>query len=54
MNLFAVCPSETLTTIEYQGEALENANINIEVFKTMGVAAKALKQTHNNMNISKY
>ncbi|XP_054160444.1 charged multivesicular body protein 4b-like [Oppia nitens] len=43
----------TLTTIEYQREALENANTNTEVLKIMGVAAKALKQTHNNMDIDK-
>jgi len=41
----------TLTTIEYQREALENANTNTEVLKIMGFAAKALKQTHNNMDI---
>jgi len=43
----------TLTTIEYQREALENANTNTEVLKIMGHAAKALKQTHNNMDIDK-
>jgi len=43
----------TLTTIEYQREALENANTNTEVLKIMGYAAKALKQTHNNMDIDK-
>ena len=43
----------TLTTIEYQREALENANTNTEVLKIMGHAAKALKQTHNNMDIEK-
>jgi len=43
----------TLTTIEYQREALENANTNTEVLKIMGVAAKALKSTHNNMDIDK-
>jgi charged multivesicular body protein 4 len=43
----------TLTTIEYQREALENANTNTEVLKIMGFAAKALKQTHNNMDIDK-
>ncbi|XP_013775871.1 charged multivesicular body protein 4b-like [Limulus polyphemus] len=36
----------TLTTIEFQREALENANTNTEVLKVMGVAAKALKNTH--------
>lgn len=43
----------TLTTIEYQREALENANTNNEVLKIMGTAAKALKQSHNNMDIDK-
>ncbi|RWS06490.1 charged multivesicular body protein 4b-like protein [Dinothrombium tinctorium] len=41
----------TTTTIEYQREALENANTNAEVLKIMGFAAKALKQSHNNMDI---
>lgn len=36
----------TLTTIEYQREALENANTNTEVLKIMGYAAKALKNAH--------
>ncbi|GIY16829.1 charged multivesicular body protein 4b [Caerostris extrusa] len=36
----------TLTTIEYQREALENANTNTEVLKIMGLAAKALKNAH--------
>jgi len=43
----------TLTTIEYQREALENANTNTEVLKIMGVAAQALKGAHNNMDIDK-
>lgn len=37
----------TLTTIEYQREALENANTNTEILKVMGDAAKALKGTHD-------
>jgi len=36
----------TLSTIEFQREALENANTNTEVLKTMGYAAKALKSAH--------
>ena len=36
----------TLTTIEFQREALENANTNTEVLKIMGYAAKALKNAH--------
>lgn len=43
----------TLTTIEYQREALENANTNTEVLKIMGSAAKALKVAHNDMDIDK-
>lgn len=36
----------TLSTIEYQREALENANTNTEVLKNMGMAAKAMKHEH--------
>ena len=43
----------TLSTIEFQREALENANTNTEVLKIMGVAAKALKTAHQNMYVSK-
>uniref|UniRef100_A0A8C6T866 Charged multivesicular body protein 4b n=1 Tax=Neogobius melanostomus TaxID=47308 RepID=A0A8C6T866_9GOBI len=41
----------TLSTIEFQREALENANTNTEVLKNMGFAAKALKQAHNSMDV---
>lgn len=41
----------TLTTIEFQREALENANTNTEVLKIMGYAAKALKTAHQDMNV---
>ncbi|KAM9342163.1 charged multivesicular body protein 4b-like [Pholidichthys leucotaenia] len=41
----------TLSTIEFQREALENANTNTEVLKNMGFAAKAMKKAHENMNI---
>ena len=41
----------TLTTIEFQKEALENAGTNAEVMKVMGHAAKAMKAAHNNMDI---
>ncbi|XP_055343759.1 charged multivesicular body protein 4b-like [Paramacrobiotus metropolitanus] len=41
----------TLSTIEFQREALENANTNTEVLKIMGVAAKALKSAHQNMDV---
>lgn len=53
MVAFVCFYTGTLTTIEYQREALENANTNTEVLKIMGYAAKALKQTHNNMDIDK-
>lgn len=39
----------TLSTIEFQREALENANTNTEVLKNMGLAAKAMKAAHDNM-----
>jgi charged multivesicular body protein 4 len=39
----------TLSTIEFQREALENANTNAEVLKNMGVAAKALKSAHQQL-----
>ena len=41
----------TLTTIESQREALENANTNAAVLDTMKGAADALKQTHKDMNV---
>jgi len=39
----------TLSTIEFQREALENASTNTEVLRVMGDAAKALKGAHKNM-----
>lgn len=39
----------TLSTIEFQREALENASTNTEVLSVMGQAAKALKAAHNHM-----
>lgn len=39
----------TLSTIEFQREALENASTNTEVLRVMGDAAKALKSAHKNM-----
>lgn len=41
----------TLTTIEFQKEALENANTNAEVMKVMSFASKAMKSAHNNMDL---
>jgi ferritin-like protein len=43
----------TITTLEYQREALENANTNTEVLKTMGVAAKAFKSAHLELDVDK-
>lgn len=41
----------TLSTIEFQREALENASTNTEVLSVMGGAAKALKAAHKNMDV---
>lgn len=43
----------TLSTIEFQREALENASTNTEVLKIMGYAAKALKNAHQDMDVDK-
>uniref|UniRef100_A0A0B6ZCZ9 Uncharacterized protein n=1 Tax=Arion vulgaris TaxID=1028688 RepID=A0A0B6ZCZ9_9EUPU len=43
----------TLSTIEFQREALENATTNTQVLSVMGVAAKALKSAHNNLDVDK-
>nr|XP_020442084.1 charged multivesicular body protein 4c-like [Monopterus albus] len=43
----------TLSTIEFQREALENSHTNTEVLKNMGYAAKAMKHVHENMDIDK-
>jgi len=43
----------TLSTIEFQREALENASTNTEVLSVMGQAAKALKSAHNHMDVDK-
>ena len=39
----------TLSTIEFQREALENASTNTEVLKNMSYAAKALKAAHQQL-----
>ena len=41
----------TLSTIEMQRETLESAANNTEVLKVMGVAAKAMKKAHNNLDV---
>ena len=43
----------TLTTLEFQKDALENAHTNSEVVKVMDVAAKSLKDIQKNMNVDK-
>ena len=41
----------TLSTIEFQREALENANTNTEVLKNMNYAAKTLKSIHQVLDV---
>ncbi|KAG8543053.1 hypothetical protein GDO81_025489 [Engystomops pustulosus] len=43
----------TLSTIEFQREALENSHTNTEVLKNMGYAAKAMKTIHQNLDVDK-
>ncbi|XP_029955785.1 charged multivesicular body protein 4c [Salarias fasciatus] len=43
----------TLSTIEFQREALENSHTNTEVLKNMGYAANAMKRVHENMDVNK-
>ncbi|XP_071383844.1 charged multivesicular body protein 4c-like [Centroberyx affinis] len=43
----------TLSTTEFQREALENGLTNTEVLKNMGFAAKAIKGVHQNMDLDK-
>lgn len=43
----------TLSTIEFQREALENSHTNTEVLKNMGYAAQAMKKVHENMDLGK-
>ncbi|NXG45757.1 CHM4C protein, partial [Psilopogon haemacephalus] len=43
----------TLSTIEFQREALENSHTNTEVLKNMGYAAQAMKKVHQNMDLNK-
>ncbi|KAF7463122.1 Hypothetical predicted protein [Marmota monax] len=43
----------TLSTIEFQREALENSHTNTEVLRNMGFAAKAMKAVHENMDLNK-
>ncbi|XP_047006020.1 charged multivesicular body protein 4c isoform X1 [Ictalurus punctatus] len=41
----------TLSTIEFQREAVENANTNAEVLKNMSMAAKAIKGVHEKIDL---
>jgi len=43
----------TLTTIEFQREALQNARANGEILKTMQTASKAMKHVHKDLDIEK-
>lgn len=43
----------TLSTIEFQREALENSHTNTEVLRNMGFAARAMKAAHENMDLNK-
>lgn len=43
----------TLSTIELQREALENASTNTEVLKAMHTASKSLKQAHQDLDVDK-
>ncbi|XP_012671635.1 charged multivesicular body protein 4c [Clupea harengus] len=43
----------TLSTIEFQREALENTTMNTEVLMNMGYAAKAMKKVHQKIDMDK-
>lgn len=43
----------TLSTLELQREAIENATTNAEVLRTMGLAARAMSKAHQDMDINK-
>lgn len=43
----------TLSTIEFQREALENSHTNTEVLKNMGFAAQAMKKVHKELDVDK-
>lgn len=42
----------TLSTIEFQRDALENSHTNTEVLKNMGYAAKAMKKVHESLDVN--
>ncbi|XP_034428545.1 charged multivesicular body protein 4c isoform X2 [Hippoglossus hippoglossus] len=43
----------TLSTIEFQREALENSHTNTEVLNNLAFATKAMKKVHENMDLDK-
>ncbi|XP_008155035.2 charged multivesicular body protein 4c [Eptesicus fuscus] len=43
----------TLSTVEFQREALENAHTNTEVLRSMGLAARAMRAAHEDMDLNK-
>ncbi|XP_019942889.2 charged multivesicular body protein 4c [Paralichthys olivaceus] len=43
----------TLSTIEFQREALENSHTNTEVLNNLSFATKAMKKVHENMDLDK-
>uniref|UniRef100_A0A2K5E1Y1 Charged multivesicular body protein 4A n=1 Tax=Aotus nancymaae TaxID=37293 RepID=A0A2K5E1Y1_AOTNA len=43
----------TLSTLEFQREAIENATTNAEVLRTMELAAQGMKKVYQDMNIDK-
>ncbi|XP_036920117.1 charged multivesicular body protein 4c-like [Sturnira hondurensis] len=43
----------TLSTIEFQREALENSHTNAEVPRNMGLAAKVMRAVHENTDLNK-
>lgn len=43
----------TLSTIEFQREALENASTNTEILKNMNYAAQSLRAAHQGMDVDK-
>uniref|UniRef100_A0A8C9QQ03 Charged multivesicular body protein 4A n=1 Tax=Spermophilus dauricus TaxID=99837 RepID=A0A8C9QQ03_SPEDA len=43
----------TLSTLEFQREAIENATTNAEVLRTMEVAAQGMKKAYQDMDIDK-
>lgn len=43
----------TLSTVEFQREALENSHTNAEVLRNMGLAARAMKAIHEDMDLKK-